>query len=214
MKKTNFLTKLFAVILCAVLFISIGTLGALAASEDNGAQDERTAVIEDTAKGVEDESGNVFEGLYRIVADYISEILCILAFAGSFLIAVLYKKGLVPLLKSALSGLSTAVGRIKDATENAATIQAASSEQVGEALNRAYDLIEGQRRIIEAVEKRLDELSENESERKRMRIILEEEVELLYDIFMSSSLPEYQKEAVAKRLKVIASGIKKDGEEA
>ncbi|MBR5242236.1 MAG: hypothetical protein IKV20_03765, partial [Clostridia bacterium] len=82
--------------------------------------------------------------------------------------------------------------------------------KITEALDRAHALIEAQTRSLEVVERRLDALSTDKTDRERMKLILECEVELLYDIFMSSALPEYQKDAVAKRLKSISSLIKEE----
>ena len=178
------------------------------------AESEATANADIAGALAESNEVNFFEKLYDAVTDYISEILCVLAFGGSFLIAVLYKKGLLPLLKGALGAINSAVGKIKDATENSAIADTEKTAKITEALDRAQSLIEAQTRSLEDVEKRLDALSQDKSEREKMKLILECEVELLYDIFMSSALPEYQKDAVAKRLKAISSIVKEEKEEA
>ena len=68
--------------------------------------------------------------------------------------------------------------------------------------------------MLDEVEKRLEALAYDKSERDKMKLILESEVELLYDIFMSSGLPEYQKDTVAKRLKAIGAIITEGVKEA
>ena len=224
MKKTKFKKKIFAALAAALLIfgsLSVGTLAAFdedASSYGVNVESEADTVIADVKTNVDDDSAvkaeatevNFFERLYDAVTDYISEILCVLAFGGSFLIAVLYKKGLLPLLKGALSAISSAVGKIKDATEESAISDAEKTAKITEALDRAHALIEAQTRSLEVVERRLDALSTDKTDRERMKLILECEVELLYDIFMSSALPEYQKDAVAKRLKSISSLIKEE----
>lgn len=220
MKKTNFAKKFFTVLAVALLIVGALSVGTLAAFEDDTSHYEVSAESEATADAdiagalAESTEVNFFEKLYDAVTDYISEILCVLAFGGSFLIAVLYKKGLLPLLKGALGAINSAVGRIKDATENSAIADTEKTAKITEALDRAHTLIEAQTRSLEDVEKRLDALSQDKSEREKMQMILECEVELLYDIFMSSALPEYQKDAVAKRLKAISSLVKEEKEEA
>ena len=233
MKK--FAKKIFTVLAAVVLLCCTLSVGTLAASDVNTepyaeitatgiAAAEASEIInvpanngttEDlAAQKSEDAEINFFEKLYDAVRDYISEILCVLAFGGSFLIAVLYKKGLLPLLKSALSAINAAVGKIKEATEKGANADAEKTAKITQALDKAYGLIEAQSDTLEALEKRLDSLSTDKSEREKLRLILECEVELLYDIFMSSGLPEYQKDAVAKRLKAIESLVKEEKEEA
>lgn len=220
MKKTNFAKKFFTVLAVALLIVGALSVGTLAAFEDDTSHYEVSAESEATADAdiagalAESTEVNFFEKLYDAVTDYISEILCVLAFGGSFLIAVLYKKGLLPLLKGALGAINSAVGKIKDATENSAIADTEKTAKITEALDRAQSLIEAQTRSLEDVEKRLDSLSQDKSEREKMKLILECEVELLYDIFMSSALPEYQKDAVAKRLKAISSLVKEEKEEA
>ena len=217
MKKTKFKSKIFTVFTLALLVGIALSFGALAASEADDATVKEPAEelipIEADENGLDVEI-NFFEKLYTAVTDYISEILCVLAFGGSFLIAVLYKKGLLPLLKGALGAINTAVGRIKEVTESSAAADTEKTAEITEALCKAKALIEAQSDTLEALEKRLDSLSTDKSEREKLRLILESEVELLYDIFMSSGLPEYQKDAVAKRLKAISSFVKEDKEEA
>ena len=220
MKKTNFAKKFFTVLAVALLIVGALSVSTLAAFEDDTSHYEVSTESEASANAdiagalAESSEVNFFEKLYDAVTDYISEILCVLAFGGSFLIAVLYKKGLLPLLKGALGAINSAVGRIKDATENSAIADTEKTAKITEALDRAQSLIEAQTRSLEDVEKRLDALSQDKSEREKMKLILECEVELLYDIFMSSALPEYQKDAVAKRLKAISSLVKEEKEEA
>lgn len=220
MRKTNFAKKFFTVLAVSLLIVGALSVGTLAAFEIDTSHYEMSAESEATADAdiavalAESTKVNFFEKLYDAVTDYISEILCVLAFGGSFLIAVLYKKGLLPLLKGALGAINSAVGRIKDATESSAIADTEKTAKITEALDRAQSLIEAQTRSLEDVEKRLDALSQDKSEREKMKLILECEVELLYDIFMSSALPEYQKDAVAKRLKAISSLVKEEKEEA
>lgn len=217
MKKTKFKSKIFTVFALALLVGIALSFGALAASEADDATAKEAAeelILKEADENGLDVEINFFEKLYTAVTDYISEILCVLAFGGSFLIAVLYKKGLLPLLKGALGAINTAVGRIKEVTESRVAADAEKTAEITEALCKAQALIEAQSDTLEALEKRLDSLSTDKSEREKLRLILESEVELLYDIFMSSGLPEYQKDAVAKRLKAISSFVKEDKEEA
>lgn len=235
MKKGFYKKGLLTVILSASIILGVTTVGTLAASgdenfysaEDDSALEWSEIPTVDAAGGAETanatqpdteiadtkESGegvNFFEKLYLTLSDYVSEIFCLLAFVGSFLIALLYKKGLVPLVKGALGAIGGTVNKIKDVTESHAESQMGITAGLTEALDRAYTLIEGQGALLVDVQKRLDELSGDKNEKEKIKIVLESEVELLYDIFMSSALPEYQKDAVAKRLKAIRAVIKED----
>ncbi|MBR5242299.1 MAG: hypothetical protein IKV20_04085, partial [Clostridia bacterium] len=134
MKKTKFAKNFFTVLMVALLIFGSLSVGTLAAFDENAssygvdAESKADTVIADVKTNADDVGDaeaeatevNFFERLYDAVTDYISEILCVLAFGGSFIIAVLYKKGLLPLLKGALSAISSAVGKIKDTAEESA----------------------------------------------------------------------------------------------
>ena len=171
-----------------------------AVSEDNEA--EASDETEKTENGESAEQKSFFEKLYDSVTDYLGEILCALAFGASCLIAVAYKKGLLPLLSGALGKLSGAVGSIKESTDGIKTVASGAIDKIGERLKSAEELIFKQSAYLEDIKARLDEEGRR-SELDTIKTALEGELELLYDIFMSSSLPEYQKTNVARRLSEI-----------
>ena len=65
---------------------------------------------------------------------------------------------------------------------------------------------------IKAIEAMCDNTDREslESERRVIRALMSEEVELLGDIFMSSSLPDYKKEEVGVRLNKLRETIKNE----
>ncbi len=144
--------------------------------------------------------GGFFEKLYGATVDYLGEILCALAFAGSMVLAFAYKKGLLPLLSRAVNTLGSTVGRIKEDTESYAKESGSRLRELTEKLSSAEGVITGFGETLSRLEGELSELRGADADKKRYEAILASQVELLYDIFMSSALPEYQKEAVAKRI--------------
>ena len=115
-------------------------------------------------------------------------------------LAFAYKKGLLPLLSRAVNTLGSTVGRIKEDTESYAKESGSRLRELTEKLSSAEGVITGFGETLSRLEGELSELRGADADKKRYEAILASQVELLYDIFMSSALPEYQKEAVAKRI--------------
>lgn len=152
------------------------------------------------AEEVTEVEANPFAELWELVSENADKILGALTLAGSMLVALAYKRGLLPLLRSALSAITEAVGRIKDGTERCGDGYEELTARVTEGLSSASA-------GLEALEGRLTELTDEVRtaegriyDEEKMKLIITEQIELLYDIFMSSSLPHYQKEAVGERI--------------
>lgn len=157
----------------------------------------------------EEESKNTFEELYKLCMSHLAEILSLAAFVGSLASAILYKSGMLPLIKQGLSAISKTAHSIKESAE------------LGE-LTRKSDY-DGLKTKLDGLEKTLSGLSENltdcaerleskkalENRQKRMEALTEAELEMLYEIFMTSALPEYEKarigEKIAKMKEVIST---------
>ena len=185
-----------ALLLCLVLALPFG-VGAMAEElpEDVAAAD---GAVDDGA--VTEEDTNPFEELWELVTENAEKILAALTLAASMLVALAYKRGLLPLLRSALSAITEAVGRIKDGTDRCGDGYDELTRQVEEGLS-------GAAAGLAALEGRLAELTDEVRtaegriyDEEKMKLIITEQIELLYDIFMSSSLPHYQKEAVGERI--------------
>lgn len=144
--------------------------------------------------------GNGYSEVYELVLAHVSEIFSLAAFCGSIILAVIYKSGLMPLMRDGLSGLKNAAVKIKEATDSAELHNKESIDSIaaridaleetftdmGKAFDRLADALSGYRSLGE--------------HNKRIDTILEGELDMLYDIFMTSALPEYEKARVGERM--------------
>ena len=176
--------RIIAVFLCTVIFLSLGVL--VCSATDGEA---------DTVEKV-----NLFSALYDAAIEYSAEILSALAFVGSLIIAFTYKKGLLPLIKGALGALGNLVSSIRESTEAEMEISSGVAEEVKERLLATEKLIEGLVNEIIALEARLASKDEAEREAVRARTVVAAQVDMLYEIFMTSSLPQYAKDRVGERI--------------
>lgn len=199
--------KIFAAMIVALVLALLLSVGAMAESAPvEEAEDNEVS---------ESEVYNPAEEIYLFATENAEKIFSALALIGSLIVAFAYRRGLLPLIEKGLSALADAVGSIKKKTDEG-----------GEQVKRLESLIEGR---LALAEEALSEIGErlsgmqtevqNAAERapnaEELHRLLSEEVELLYSIFMSSSLPAYQKDEVERRISGMRKELAEDeGEEA
>ncbi len=161
------------------------------------------AVYADSDGEIAGDTGAPSENFYSLVYSAIGEnsekIMSALAAICSLLLAFTYKKGLIPTLKSAIEKLKDAVGKIKEQSE----IQSENAELI---LKTAAEKLTDAKSVIDSISERLSTLEENlaegleaKDEKEKFKTILLAQTEMLYEIFMTSSLPQYQKDIVGEK---------------
>lgn len=147
---------------------------------------------------------NVFTTVFLGVKEYATEIFCALTFTGSLLLAYAYKKGLLPLVESTLVSIGNAVSKIKERTEASEESSLAIASSISNELNKAQDLIKNLTKRVDVMSEAITEVKDGEllknRENQSLCIIVGAQIDMLYDIFMSSALPQYQKDAVGERV--------------
>jgi len=53
-------------------------------------------------------------------------------------------------------------------------------------------------------------VDEAQQERQELKLILDSQIDMLYDIFMASALPQYQKDAVGEKIAKMKEAIAKN----
>ncbi len=178
-KKTKILTVLISA--CA-LFVCGGCITVFAAG-DVGAAD-----------------ANVFEEIFEALKAYSSEILSALAFIGSLILSIAYKSGMMPTLKRGISSIGTAVSDIRDVSDSSKRAQDAFTEKISERLEKTESALSKIEEMLENAKVDLENLCTEAAEHEKINAVIGEQVSLLYDVFMFSSMPEYQKDAVGRRV--------------
>ena len=85
--------------------------------------------------------GNFFTVAYEELSAYASEILCGLTLAASLILAFAYKKGLLPLVQSALISIGNAVTKIGHSAKKSEEQTALLEENIGNSIKNAKDMI-------------------------------------------------------------------------
>ena len=143
---------------------------------------------------------NIFNQIYEEATIHATEIFSFLSLIGTVIVSYLYKKGLVPSIKNALSTLAGIVGNIKETSDSQCEAQRIAAKQTDERLSAFEKSLKDYEKTLEHMESRLIAEREVYLELEKTNTILSSQIDMLYDIFMTSSLPQYQKEATGERI--------------
>lgn len=206
MKKT---TKLLILALTAVIFM-ISATPALAYSDE-----EYTDAAYNTDEEIEaiENDNSLFEGLLSAFEENASEIFSILAFIGSLIIMLSYKKGLLPIITDGLKALKSGIKTVNDKSEIFNEHAIGICDSIDARLERAEKITEAVLKSAETVEEDIAEMKKTSAENEKLKVILTAQIDMLYEIFMSASLPQYLKDNVGEKISEMKSALAKEVEE-
>ena len=159
------------------------------------------------------EEQNFFEEAYGFLSDNADKILSALAAVASLALAFTYRRGLIPLLKGGLGTISGAVDRIKEDAKDAENASQNVLITATEKLECAEGLITALSEKLSKIEQELAITKEEERRAADLRLLLGTQIDLLHDIFMSSSLPYYRKEEVGEKVLEMKRALSSSEEE-
>jgi chromosome segregation ATPase len=189
--------KIFTVLLIALTLFSVTAVFSLAAESEADAL---------TAK-------NLFASIYEEIIRHSDKIFSALAFLGSLLIALAYKKGLLPLIRGSLNTLANAVTKLNEESESANAAAKKSINEATDVLARTQDKLSELCADIAAIETELQKANAESAKSTVVKRIMEAQIDMLYEIFMSSSIPLYQKEAVGEKISAMKKELASYSEE-
>ena len=201
--------KIFVILLTLALSVCFGVTALAsdtvipdAKADEAVSQDIENATLSDESASnpsesrTEAEKENPFVALYELASAHTAEIFSALAALLSCVIAFAYRRGLLPLVKQGIGTLANTVGGIDKATE-AAREQMLAEAQTNRSLTEQMEKSIAQlSQKMSEILARFDALENDKTVDELLLSTLKTEVELLGEIFLSSSLPEYRKEIV------------------
>ena len=143
---------------------------------------------------------NVFEAIYTYIFEHIGEIFSALAFAGSIVLMLCYKKGFLPILKGGISALSGGVKSLGEETKSIERHAESFFSEVSGKLAYAEELLSKMSSTLDSLSSELGDVKEREMTLKRLESVLTGEVDMMYEIFMAAALPQYLKEKVGEQV--------------
>ena len=141
-----------------------------------------------------------------LVFDFFSQnadtLLGALTLCGSLLVAFLYKKGLLPLVRSGLSALASLLGKTGEVTERFTSEASAVLTDIKEQTAPVLSVLNESQATLLALGERLASLEEalakSEEDRKSTAAVLATETELFYEMLCSVNLPQAQKDSMTE----------------
>lgn len=190
-------------ILTLTLLLLLGlSVGAYADSEGQDASDSASATdieLTDSNDGT-GEAKNPFSVIFDEVMAHSAQILSALTLIGSLVLAFAYRKGLMPIIQNALSRISGAVESIRGCTDSESDKLNSIERYINESLESVMSLTEGLCDRIETLNCEIGQIKSDAADREAMLIILNAQIDMMYDVFMTSALPQYQKDSVGKKI--------------
>ena len=193
-------------ILLTALIISVFLVSGISVAAEES--EAAGATLSEAVTDVSDERENLFTLIYETALTYASEIFSFLSLIGTLIVGHFYRRGLIPSVKSVLSNMGSTVGNIKESSDKHYERQQAENEKLSLSLSELEMTIASQSEKLSALEQRLISEEDIYKQRERSNLILSAQIDLLYDIFMSSSLPQYQKEATGEKINKMRKEIK------
>ena len=228
MKRTLLILALFT------LIFSLLSLSAFASSEDlsqneqsyengeaedlsqNGQSYENGEAEDLSQNGQNDKDGaaepldgeeNIFETVFNAIIEHSGEILAGIAATLSGVAIFVFKKGVLPLLKGGISAIGTGVERLEENSKKQSDSADAISETVRDGAEQAKVAISSLTDSVARLEERLLLAESDSVDRGKLFYVLYSQLEMLYEIFMSSSLPVYEKERVGEQIAKMKSSL-------
>jgi len=153
------------------------------------------------------EEANVLDLAAGFITENSAEILSLLTFIGSMVIAFTYKRGLLPKLSSAITGIGGSVGTLKENTEKSIDTIKEDVAIVTDGVAKTEKLCHTLSEKISSLSLALDEIKGERGEAERTKIILASQIDMLYEVFMASALPQYSKDAIFEKISAMRAAL-------
>lgn len=193
-------TLLISVILIFTLSLFLSVTAFATTETDTEVEFEEKAEVEKSDTGANVAEENPFREIYEVATNNADKILSALAFISSLALMIFYKKGLFPILTRSLSGIKSSTGEFKEILKEGGL-------KTEESLNFLLDKFAFFENTINEISGSLEELGErlektkaSSKSQEEFKTVMLSQVELLYEIFMQSSLPQYSKDAVGEKV--------------
>ena len=216
-KKNKFITALVLFAIATVMLtFSASATNTETENEDFGTYEDEALSYEASESEANTEvspseinESQIFDQIYGSLLENADKIFAALAFAGTMLISFAYKKGLIPILKNAMSALAGSVEKIRDNGTELARRTDDRFSSLCKSMDEMRSRNETAEKSVDSINQRLEALDSVAEQYEKMKVILSSQVDMLYAIFMSSALPQYQKDEVGARIKEMREELEK-----
>ena len=161
-----------------------------------------------SAPNAEAAEPDAFSMLYEAAAAHVTEIFSAIAAAGALVIALCYRKGLIPLLKNGIGAIGSATKEWGKSAENYGKEAKEICQNANDYIHILGEKAEQTQNCILSIEQKISKLGDRMEETEQIKAVLEGQMDMLYDVFLSSSLPEFEKERVSLRMEKMKQALR------
>ena len=206
--------KLIFFLLALAVCLSLFTLAASATEGE--AEGEATVHQEsETENPLEAAQENTFlDSLYKAYEDNKSELFSIASTVVSLVLVFVYQKGLLPTVKGGLTLIEGQVKALREVSHDTKVENQKTSDETRALALQMAQSSEKMQQILSQIASRAELEQSKEEQLGQLRECMLWQSELLGEVFLHSSLPEYEKERVAKLVERVKGTLVPDGSEA
>ena len=195
-------------------------LSVTAFASEAGAEVEESATVTDSTASAEQATdveaapeqeaapANPFAEVFDAVLVHADKILSALAFIGSLILAFTYKKGLLPSLSRILGSIGASVKEVSEKAGSSAASNESALTEISSRVGEIGSLFERMSERVDTLSRALEQEKADAQSNAAIQTVMTAQVDMLYDIFMTSSLPQYAKDAVGERIAEMKSNLK------
>ncbi len=211
--------KLIFIPIIIALLLALTVTSAFALESDtntiaSGAEgSQSTESSENTEEAAEGEEANIFSTAFSAICNHSGEILSAITALLSGIVIFVYKRGILPILSGGISVVKGEVAEIEKHSKAQKETSLALSSTVSDGLASANERLTSLQENLTLLSERLILAEHTYKGTDELFSVLSSQLEMLYEIFMSSSLPAYEKERVAERIAAMKDCFTKKTEE-
>ena len=153
------------------------------------------------ADGGGDNAKTLFDEIYAAIETNADKIFSALAFIGTLIVGFGYKSGLLPLLRDALTKLKGAIDGVKADGEQTR----AETDLMLQDISNSLEQMCGE---LDDIKWQYESYDQIVKERNALHTVIEGQIDMLYAVFMTSALPQYQKDEIGEKIRQMREELK------
>ena len=196
-------------LLLIISLISVITL-TLSLSVTALAEDSVESEASDTAyteSAEENAASNPFSEIYGLMLQNSDKIFSALAFISSVILALTYRKGLIPTINTGLSAIKKSADAFKNSTAESIVKTEQSLDFLTDKFASCISALESISKYIDELAVRLDSIEDEKKSASSLKTVMLSQIDMLYEIFMNSALPQYSKDALGEKVSQMKKSI-------
>ena len=209
MKKFLFTTVFCLILTFALIFPASAAQAPTQESIPEASEPTGSTEGEGLSAAQTSEEENPFFALYNELSSHLPELFSALSLAGACIMAFCYKRGLLPLLKDGLGAIGTAALDCGKKAEVFASEGKDICEKVNDYVHTITSYVEKIEQALATIDEKISSFGDQKKETQLLHEVMKGQIEMLQEIFLVSSLPQFEKERICKRVEEMNRTLQK-----